>query len=113
MRLDHLLDGARRVAEVPVLRVVDRAHAAAADALDDLVATVENRARLQLTRSAARAARAPRVGRRARGQVAGLTLLTTFVVGLRARGLRRGLPRERGRRAAHARARCRPAPRGG
>ena len=42
VRLDHLLDGARRVAEIAILREIDRAHAAATDAAHDLVATIQN-----------------------------------------------------------------------
>ena len=44
----HLFYGARRVAEVAILREIDGAHTAAADAADDLVAMVENRVCFEL-----------------------------------------------------------------
>src|SRR6185369_2959241 len=48
MRLHHLLDCARRVAEIAILREINRAHAAATDAPNDLVATVQYRVRGEL-----------------------------------------------------------------
>ena len=48
MRLNHLFHGARRVAQISVLRQVNCAHAAAADAAHNLVAGIQNAARIKL-----------------------------------------------------------------
>jgi hypothetical protein len=48
VRFNHLFDGARRVAQVSILRQIDCAHAAAADATHNLVAVDEHCARVQL-----------------------------------------------------------------
>jgi hypothetical protein len=42
MRLNHLFDCAWRVAEISILREVNRAHAAAADSPHDFVATIQH-----------------------------------------------------------------------
>ena len=44
--LDHLFDGAQAVGEPLVAGLIDRAHAAAADAADDQVTIQQERARL-------------------------------------------------------------------
>src|SRR6185369_1179840 len=48
VRLYHLLDCARRIAKVAILREIDGAHAAATDATNDLVTTVQYCVRREL-----------------------------------------------------------------
>ncbi len=89
VRLHHLLDGARRVAEVAVFGEVDGAHAAAADLADDLVTRVEHGAGIELRGAlAAVAAARARGAAGARRLVAGVAPPLGLVGGGAARGPR-------------------------
>ena len=48
MRLDHLFYGSRRVTEIAIFREINCAHAAAADAANDLVTAIQYRAWFEL-----------------------------------------------------------------
>ena len=48
VRLDHLFDCARCIAEIAILREINSAHAAAADPAHDLIATIQNCIRSEL-----------------------------------------------------------------
>ena len=76
VRFDHLLDRARRVAKVAILRQINGAHAAAANPFDNLVAMVQDLARDECLRLGSSLF----AGAGARSRANGLTVFAGFIL---------------------------------